>query len=161
VKVAICGTGYDARNPRALNRLVAAGAQLVVLSPDILKALRTALEQVLDEDAAKSEQFKRCARELARLPRRAAPLVLDRGRPHRDVCVRTHHRPIAKPLIGRQAVCLVDHLGHSRRYRDVRCRRAKRAFAEKLCQLSTRRQHHSIRSLGPMKNRTVMQQPSA
>jgi TRAP-type mannitol/chloroaromatic compound transport system substrate-binding protein len=35
--------GYDARNPRALNRLVAAGAQLVVLSPDILKALRTAL----------------------------------------------------------------------------------------------------------------------
>jgi TRAP-type mannitol/chloroaromatic compound transport system substrate-binding protein len=50
--------GYDARNPRALNRLVAAGAQLVVLSPDILKALRTALEQVLDEDAAKSEQFK-------------------------------------------------------------------------------------------------------
>ena len=51
--------GYDARNPRALNRLVAAGAQLVVLSPDILKALRTALEQVLDEEAAKSEQFKR------------------------------------------------------------------------------------------------------
>ena len=51
--------GYDARNPKALNRLVAAGAQLVVLSPDILKALRTALEQVLDEEAAKSEQFKR------------------------------------------------------------------------------------------------------
>jgi len=34
-------------------------AQLVVLGPDILKALRTALEQVLDEEAAKSEQFKR------------------------------------------------------------------------------------------------------
>jgi TRAP-type mannitol/chloroaromatic compound transport system, periplasmic component len=51
--------GYDARNPKALNRLVAAGAQLVVLSPDTLKALRTALEQVLDEEAAKSEQFKR------------------------------------------------------------------------------------------------------
>ena len=51
--------GYDARNPKALVRLVAAGAQLVVLSPDILKALRTALEQVLDEEAAKSEQFKR------------------------------------------------------------------------------------------------------
>src|SRR5215813_6643465 len=51
--------GYDARNPKALNRLVAAGAQLVILSPDILKALRTALEQVLDEEAAKSEQFKR------------------------------------------------------------------------------------------------------
>jgi TRAP-type mannitol/chloroaromatic compound transport system substrate-binding protein len=32
--------GYDARNPKALNRLVAAGAQLVFLSPDILKALR-------------------------------------------------------------------------------------------------------------------------
>jgi TRAP-type mannitol/chloroaromatic compound transport system substrate-binding protein len=51
--------GYDARNPQALNRLVAAGAQLVVLSPDILKALRTAVDQVLDEEAAKSEQFKR------------------------------------------------------------------------------------------------------
>ena len=51
--------GYDARNPKALNRLVAAGAQLVLLSPDTLKALRTALEQVLDEEAAKSEQFKR------------------------------------------------------------------------------------------------------
>jgi hypothetical protein len=30
-----------------------------VLSPDILKAMHTALEQVLDEEAAKSEQFKR------------------------------------------------------------------------------------------------------
>ena len=54
--------GYDARNPKALNRLVAAGAQLVALSPDTLKALRTALEQVLDEEAAKSEQFKKCSR---------------------------------------------------------------------------------------------------
>jgi len=51
--------GYDARNPKALTRLVAGGAQLVVLSPDILKAIRAALEQVLDEEAAKSEQFKR------------------------------------------------------------------------------------------------------
>ena len=51
--------GYDARNPKALNRLVAAGAQLVQLTPDTLKALRAALEQVLDEEAAKSEQFKR------------------------------------------------------------------------------------------------------
>jgi TRAP-type mannitol/chloroaromatic compound transport system substrate-binding protein len=51
--------GYDARNPPALTRLVAAGAQLVSLNADILKALRTALEQVLDEEAAKSEQFKR------------------------------------------------------------------------------------------------------
>jgi TRAP-type mannitol/chloroaromatic compound transport system substrate-binding protein len=50
---------YDSRNPKALTRLVAAGAQLVVLSPDILKALRTALEQVLDEESAKSQQFKR------------------------------------------------------------------------------------------------------
>src|SRR3954465_6404355 len=51
--------GYDARNPKALVRLGAAGTQLSLLSPDILKALRTALEQVLDEKAAKSEQFKR------------------------------------------------------------------------------------------------------
>jgi TRAP-type mannitol/chloroaromatic compound transport system substrate-binding protein len=51
--------GYDARNAKAINRVVAAGAQLVVLSPDILRALRTALEAVLDEEAAKSEQFKK------------------------------------------------------------------------------------------------------
>jgi TRAP-type mannitol/chloroaromatic compound transport system substrate-binding protein len=50
---------YDARNPKALVRLVAAGTQLSMLSPETLKALRTALEQVLDEEAAKSEQFKR------------------------------------------------------------------------------------------------------
>ena len=53
--------GYDARNSRALNRLVAAGAQLVVLGPDILKALRTALEQVLDEDAAKASSSSVCS----------------------------------------------------------------------------------------------------
>ena len=45
--------------PKALTRLVTAGAQLVVLSSDILKALHIALEQVLDEETAKSEQFKR------------------------------------------------------------------------------------------------------
>jgi TRAP-type mannitol/chloroaromatic compound transport system substrate-binding protein len=50
---------YDARNAKALARVVAGGAQLVVLSPEILRALRTALEQVLDEEAAKSEQFKK------------------------------------------------------------------------------------------------------
>src|ERR1043166_7058931 len=53
--------GYDARNARAINRVVAAGAQLVVLTPEVLRALRTALEQVLDEESAKSEQFKRLA----------------------------------------------------------------------------------------------------
>jgi TRAP-type mannitol/chloroaromatic compound transport system substrate-binding protein len=51
--------GYDARNAKALSRVVAAGAQLVVLTPEILRALRTALEAVLDEEAARSEQFKR------------------------------------------------------------------------------------------------------
>ena len=53
--------GYDARNAKAISRVVAAGAQLVVLTPEILRALRTALEQVLDEESAKSEQFKRMA----------------------------------------------------------------------------------------------------
>ena len=38
--------------------MVAAGAVLTVLSPEILRALRNALEQVLDEEAAKSAQFK-------------------------------------------------------------------------------------------------------
>ena len=51
--------GYDAHNAKAISRVVAAGAQLVVLTPEILRALRTALEQVLDEESAKSEQFKK------------------------------------------------------------------------------------------------------
>ena len=51
--------GYDAKNAKALARVVAAGAQLTVLTPETLRALRTALEQVLDEEAAKSEQFKK------------------------------------------------------------------------------------------------------
>ncbi len=50
---------YDAKNAKALARVVAAGAQLVVLTPETLRALRTALEQVLDEESAKSEQFKK------------------------------------------------------------------------------------------------------
>jgi len=51
--------GYDAKNAKAISRVVAAGAQLVVLTPETLRALRTALEQVLDEESAKSEQFKK------------------------------------------------------------------------------------------------------
>jgi len=50
--------GYDARNAKAIARVVAQGAVLTVLTPETLRALRTALEQVLDEEAAKSAQFK-------------------------------------------------------------------------------------------------------
>jgi len=50
---------YDARNAKALTRVIAAGAQLTVLTPEILRVLRGALETVLDEEAAKSEQFKK------------------------------------------------------------------------------------------------------
>jgi TRAP-type mannitol/chloroaromatic compound transport system substrate-binding protein len=49
---------YDARNAKAISRVIAAGAVLTVLTPETLRALRTALEQVLDEEAAKSAQFK-------------------------------------------------------------------------------------------------------
>jgi TRAP-type mannitol/chloroaromatic compound transport system substrate-binding protein len=50
---------YDAKNAKAVARVVAAGAQLTVLPNEILRALRAASETVLDEEAAKSEQFKR------------------------------------------------------------------------------------------------------
>jgi TRAP-type mannitol/chloroaromatic compound transport system substrate-binding protein len=52
---------YDALNAKAINRVVAQGAQIVVLTPETLRALRNALEQVLDEESAKSEQFKKVA----------------------------------------------------------------------------------------------------
>ncbi len=50
---------YDAKNAEAIARLVAAGTQLSVLPDEIIKALRVALEQVLDEEAAANEQFKK------------------------------------------------------------------------------------------------------
>src|SRR5207247_7033139 len=39
---------YDAKNALAINRVIAGGAQLSVLPPEIIKALRGALETVLD-----------------------------------------------------------------------------------------------------------------
>jgi TRAP-type mannitol/chloroaromatic compound transport system substrate-binding protein len=50
---------YDAKNAQAIGRLVGAGTQLSVLPEDVIKALRGALEAVLDEEAAANEQFKR------------------------------------------------------------------------------------------------------
>ena len=50
---------YDAKNATAIARLVAAGAQLSVLPEPVIKALRDALETVLDEEAAANDQFKR------------------------------------------------------------------------------------------------------
>ncbi|CAN5253509.1 TRAP transporter substrate-binding protein DctP [soil metagenome] len=50
---------YDAKNAEAIARLVAAGTQLSVLPDEIIKALRVALETVLDEEAAQDAQFKK------------------------------------------------------------------------------------------------------
>ena len=50
---------YDAKNAVAIARLVAAGTQLSVLPDEVIKALRVALEAVLDEEAAQNEQFKK------------------------------------------------------------------------------------------------------
>src|SRR5262252_539529 len=50
---------YDAKNAEAIGRLVGSGTQLSVLPEDVVKALRGALEAVLDEEAAGNEQFKR------------------------------------------------------------------------------------------------------
>src|SRR5476651_177039 len=50
---------YDAKNAQAIARLVAAGTQLSVLPEEIIKALRVALESVLDEEAANDAQFKK------------------------------------------------------------------------------------------------------
>jgi TRAP-type mannitol/chloroaromatic compound transport system substrate-binding protein len=50
---------YDAKNAEAIARLVASGTKLSVLPEEIIKALRVALEQVLDDEAAASPQFKK------------------------------------------------------------------------------------------------------
>ena len=76
---------YDARNAKAISRVVAGGAQLVVLyTGDLARAAhraRTGARRGGGEERAVQDG----AGELARVPRRAAPLVLDRGRAHRDV----------------------------------------------------------------------------
>jgi TRAP-type mannitol/chloroaromatic compound transport system substrate-binding protein len=50
---------YDAKNAKAISRLVAGGAQLSVLPPEIIKALHSSLEVVLDEEGAKNPRFKK------------------------------------------------------------------------------------------------------
>jgi TRAP-type mannitol/chloroaromatic compound transport system substrate-binding protein len=50
---------YDAKNAEAIARVVASGTVLSVLPDDVVKALRVALESVLDEEAAQNEQFKK------------------------------------------------------------------------------------------------------
>ncbi|MFZ5779204.1 MAG: TRAP transporter substrate-binding protein [Pseudomonadota bacterium] len=50
---------YDAKNAQAIVRLVGSGTQLSVLPDEVIRALRGALESVLDEEAAKNEQFKK------------------------------------------------------------------------------------------------------
>ena len=47
------------KNAEAIARVVAGGAVLSVLPDDVVKALRAALETVLDEEAAASPQFKK------------------------------------------------------------------------------------------------------
>ena len=50
---------YDDRNPAALKRLVAAGAQLRPLPTDILQAAFKATQELMDEISAKNETFKK------------------------------------------------------------------------------------------------------
>ncbi len=50
---------YDARNPLALEHLVAAGAQLRPFSPEILEACLAAANEVYAEISAQNADFKR------------------------------------------------------------------------------------------------------
>ena len=49
---------YDAKNAQAIRRLVAAGAKLQFYSADVVKALRTATEETLEEEAKANPTFK-------------------------------------------------------------------------------------------------------
>lgn len=50
---------YDARNPAALRRLVAAGAQLRPFSQEIMEAALKASNETYDEISAKNPDFKK------------------------------------------------------------------------------------------------------
>jgi TRAP-type mannitol/chloroaromatic compound transport system substrate-binding protein len=49
---------YDARNPPALERLLAEGVQLVPFPREVLTAARAAAEAIYDEEASKSAEYK-------------------------------------------------------------------------------------------------------
>ena len=93
--------GYDARNAKALDRLVAAGAQLSLLSPGHPEGAAHRARAGARRGGREKRAVQARARELARLPRRAAPLVLDRGRPHRDVGVCAHSCAIGPSPAGK------------------------------------------------------------
>ena len=52
-------TRYDAKNPPALKRLLAAGVSLRPFSDDILSASREASEQLLADEAARDPRYAR------------------------------------------------------------------------------------------------------
>ena len=84
--------GYDARNAKAIARVVAQGAQLD--RADAGNPARAAHRAGTGarRGGGQERAVQEGAGELARVPRRAAPLVLDRGCPHRDVGLRADAR---------------------------------------------------------------------
>ena len=52
-------TRYDAKNPAALQRLVAEGAQLRQFSEDLLRRAREASRQLLVDEAAKDTAYRK------------------------------------------------------------------------------------------------------
>ena len=66
---------YDAKNAVAINRVVAGGAQLSVLPPEIIKALRVRARDRARRGGGEERAVQEDPRQLAPVPRRAAPLV--------------------------------------------------------------------------------------
>ena len=74
---------YDAKNAQAIARLVASGTQLSVLPEEVIKALRVALETGARRGGRAERAVQEDPDQLASVPRRPAPLVLDRRHPRR------------------------------------------------------------------------------
>ena len=73
---------YDALNPAALKRLLADGVNLPPFSErDPGRVPTRPPKSVYEEFAAKNPKFKQDLRAVEEIPRRADPVVLDRGRP--------------------------------------------------------------------------------
>ena len=66
---------YDAKNALAINRVIAGGAQLSVLPPEIIKALRGGARDRARRGGREERPVQEDPRQLAPVPRRAAPLV--------------------------------------------------------------------------------------
>ena len=79
---------YDAKNPGALERLIAGGTQMRSFSNDIMTLARTTIGEILEEYSAADQQYREVYDTLAQLQGGVLPLVRHQRAEVRELRVR-------------------------------------------------------------------------